>query len=523
MGRKTIAWLLCLCLAAALLPVPAARAVTAYSWSDISGSLSVASDVTLLDVSFIGNEVWISGIAPEVYHSTDGGASFTAVPLPAPEDNSEYVTSIFMRAVNDVWMVTTLDGDGRVLHWDGTALSSLGFTNVPMHSVSFPPAGVIGYCSGGTDYTGYVGQINSTEMSLTSCKMSMPLYDSHIVFPDADDRVWLSKNFNTDVWYSDNPLTDTWQNSTFPDSVDWIDDLSFTDQSHGWAVGNSVDETIVAFCDGSRIDDEDVTSWFWPPIYTSSDYAFEDIFFISENEGWTVGQDRITAQNLIILHTSDGGYSWTEQLNELPPSPCSGETLLAICMAPDGSAVRVGAHQRIYKYSEQTTPSCVCEIVGGAQYETLEEAISAVPSNTPTTIRLLRSFGNASTLTVGSARKLTLDLNGFDLTINAASGAALDVGYGGSLTTSGTGFLNLTGVDSGIYAHDGGSASVTGTVTATGNTQNHENGSGVLADGSGSGVWVTVNGSVMGDMCGLNVYDGATVTVTGNVTGIMSP
>jgi YVTN family beta-propeller protein len=164
------------------------------------------------------------------------------------------------------------------------------------------------------------------------------------------------------------------------------------------------------------------------------------------------------------------------------------------------------------------TPDYVCEI-GSTQYETLDAAIDAVPWNTSMTIKLLQNIAYTSTLTVSNAKKITLDLNGYSLTVTAAAGAALDVGYGGSLTTTGTGSLNLTGVDSGINAHDGGSADITGSVTATGNTQNHENGSGILADGSGSGVSVTVNGSVTGDMCGLNVYDGATVAVTENVTG----
>jgi YVTN family beta-propeller protein len=176
-----------------------------------------------------------------------------------------------------------------------------------------------------------------------------------------------------------------------------------------------------------------------------------------------------------------------------------------------------GGYEETYTGSA-STHSCVCEIVGGDQYETLDAAISDVPVNTLTTIRLLQTISRTSTLTVGNGKKITLDLNGFDLTVTAAAGAALDVGYGGSLTTSGTGSLNLMGVDFGITAHDGGSADITGSVTATGNTQNHENGSGVLANGSGSGVSVVVKGSVTGDMCGLNVYNGAQVTVTGNVT-----
>jgi pectin methylesterase-like acyl-CoA thioesterase len=194
-------------------------------------------------------------------------------------------------------------------------------------------------------------------------------------------------------------------------------------------------------------------------------------------------------------------------MNELPPNSFPGEAvyaipwLLRLCA---GLAVARISGFIIYRATTGVQLRLL-EFVGGDQYETLDAAIDAVPWNSSMTIKLLQNIAYTSTLTVSNAKKITLDLNGYNLTVTAASGAALDVGYGGSLTTTGTGSLNLTGVDSGIYAHDGGCADITGSVTATGNTPNHENGSGVLADGSGSGVSVAVNGSVTGDMCGLNV------------------
>jgi hypothetical protein len=159
----------------------------------------------------------------------------------------------------------------------------------------------------------------------------------------------------------------------------------------------------------------------------------------------------------------------------------------------------------------------VCEIVGGAQYETLDEAVAAVPADVPTTIRLLQTINRTTTLTINGSKKITLDLNGYTLNVSVASGTALEVSYDGSLTTTGDGAMNLTGVLYGIDAHHGGSADITGSVTATGDTGDHTNGTGVSV--GDSGISVTVRGSVVGDMCGVSAYDSGRIYVTGNVTG----
>ena len=39
----------------------------------------------------------------------------------------------------------------------------------------------------------------------------------------------------------------------------------------------------------------------------------EDLCFINENEGWAVGCNRVFGYPGYILHTIDGGYTWTMQ------------------------------------------------------------------------------------------------------------------------------------------------------------------------------------------------------------------
>ena len=165
-----------------------------------------------------------------------------------------------------------------------------------------------------------------------------------------------------------------------------------------------------------------------------------------------------------------------------------------------------------------------CEIVGDAYYATLQQAIDAAPEGGPSRIRLLETMNLSSTLSVNTGRAITLDLNGHDLNIEAESGAALDVGYGASLTTKGAGSLNAKGVLYGVYAHDSGSVNITGNAEAAGSTEDHENGVGVYADGSDSGggrggASITIKGSVIGDMVGAQACTDGIITVTGDVTG----
>ncbi len=155
-------------------------------------------------------------------------------------------------------------------------------------------------------------------------------------------------------------------------------------------------------------------------------------------------------------------------------------------------------------------PDYVCEIVGGAQYETLDAAVSAVPADTPTTIRLLRSIDRSSTLALDGSKKITLDLNGYNLNVNAMSGAALELSQGSSLITTGSGALNAMGSEYGIHATQ------SSTVNTTGDVKAGSSGTGVYV--YGSGVSVTAVGNISGHI-GIQSANAGSVAVTGTVTG----
>ena len=58
----------------------------------------------------------------------------------------------------------------------------------------------------------------------------------------------------------------------------------------------------------------------WEPVNYKQDLTLTDVFFVSDEEGW------VTGQRGTILHTKDGGNSWTPQLGG---DPHSGEDTVA--------------------------------------------------------------------------------------------------------------------------------------------------------------------------------------------------
>lgn len=149
--------------------------------------------------------------------------------------------------------------------------------------------------------------------------------------------------------------------------------------------------------------------------------------------------------------------------------------------------------------------SGVCEI-GTTGYATLEAAMGAV--TTGQTIKLLSNINYNTGISV-SGKRITFDLNGCILNVTNSSGPGLNISSG-SVSLTGSGSLNVTGYDYGVYAH-GGRATVTN-ATATDDSR----GIGAYAIGVNSSI--TVSGNARGFDGGVYAKDCASVTVGGNVT-----
>ena len=184
---------------------------------------------------------------------------------------------------------------------------------------------------------------------------------------------------------------------------------------------------------------------------------------------------------------------------------------------------------------ESQWAGAVCSI-GNTPYYTLDDAFnSALDSDT---IVLLSDINLDSTLTVIGPGTNYLNLNGHSLIIDVNAGYGLIV-QERNIILQGDGSFDVTGFTYGVYAIDGGSATVTnanadspdgigvyahkpagsdldGSVTVLNDIVS--NGYGATAEGEGK---ITVNGNVSGDDFGVFALDtGSTVIVEGNVTAV---
>ncbi len=73
-----------------------------YGWVD--WCVHIPEQVGLTDVHFIGNEEWITGGNGKLYHTTDGGQTFTIQTLPSLAGISN---SVFIRSLTEGYAVTS--------------------------------------------------------------------------------------------------------------------------------------------------------------------------------------------------------------------------------------------------------------------------------------------------------------------------------------------------------------------------------------------------------------------------------
>ena len=198
-------------------------------------------------------------------------------------------------------------------------------------------------------------------------------------------------------------------------------------------------------------------------------------------------------------------------------------TLTGVTAAMNGNQYRCAATNGVYTTGVTSDPATltviypVCEIVETEkEYTGLADALAAVKEGE--TIKLLDDISYNDGIKI-TDMSLTLDVNGFRLNVAPASGTALEVGSGGEviLDDSAGGEFNVVNTSAtsghyGLYAHDGGKATVTN-VTAVRDGVN----------ASGTGTEVTVTGSVeiitgTSWLSGVWAGSGALVNVAGSVT-----
>ena len=187
----------------------------------------------------------------------------------------------------------------------------------------------------------------------------------------------------------------------------------------------------------------------------------------------------------------------------------------------------------------------ICEIIGGAQYDNLPEAIAAAASGK--TIKLLDDIVYEKSVNVDGAiqisgKTITFDLNGHNLTIRNPEGAGLQLKSSANVTVTGTGNLNIVSqfaalhLDASSFQSDGNINAILESSINSGihasyqSTVNIQKGSiisvsaGIYTLGSNNSVTfggpVTVNGKPDWNAHGVDLYGnctGNTVHVSGKI------
>jgi photosystem II stability/assembly factor-like uncharacterized protein len=259
-----------------------------YGWVDISNNLpSSNGTASLSDMYWISdNEGWIcSGDVGEIYHTTDGGLSYTI-------QTTQYLTYAihmlnslvgYSGGLNGRVYKTTDGGTNWVVH------GSIGSTLI---DIDFPPNSDSGYCSG---MTGKIYKITPTGISAMYTGLNSDLYS--ICLPTTKQG-WacggtIIVHFNNGIWNTDQAYPSASYNTIY-----MVNNLS------GWAAGDN----------GIIIHTEDGITWNGQVNPDSLNKSLYDVFFLNSNEGWIVGSFGR------VLHTTNGGTIWNIEIDSLTTS-----------------------------------------------------------------------------------------------------------------------------------------------------------------------------------------------------------
>lgn len=148
--------------------------------------------------------------------------------------------------------------------------------------------------------------------------------DYKSVFATSDTTMWTCA-FSKVIHYANN---DTPSEITVPDGV--FNGMYFLSDLEGWIVGN--EGIILHTSDGG-------TTWEIQPLIHYPD--LRDVFFLDENEGWIVGKSGS------IFHTTDGGDNWILEAPDL-----TEKDLYSVFFTSPHNGYAVGLDKTLLKYTE---------------------------------------------------------------------------------------------------------------------------------------------------------------------------
>ncbi len=286
-----------------------------YGWVNIGGNLPSSSGTSSLsDLYFTSaNEGWLcSSILGEIYHTTDGGSTYTT------QTTQYYTNAIYMLNSSEGYagglngrVYRTTDGGGT---W--SVLSSIGST---LSSINFPPSSTTGYCCGDN---GKIYSITSTGVS----SMSTGIYSNlaSISFPGSQG--WTCGE-SMIIHYNGSWLVD----QSYP--TETYNAIYMANNTTGWAVGDN----------GVIIKTTDGLNWDYQANPDTSNRTLLDVFFLDASNGWAVGNSGV------ILHTANGGALWT-----IEASGMTTNMLRSVRFTSSTNGYVLGNNGTLLKYAQLT-------------------------------------------------------------------------------------------------------------------------------------------------------------------------
>jgi photosystem II stability/assembly factor-like uncharacterized protein len=236
-------------------------------------------------------EGWIVGTSAHIFHTTDGGASWEKQDVPGGFfDDLEAVW--FMDSHNG-WTVGVM---GKVARTTDGGANWLGVPSGSLHhlwNLHFESLDR-GWISGGD---GTILFWNGTSLSSLNSGTTETLYD--IEFVD-DNRGWAVGGNRTVIKTTDGGQT--WSAQTVPAQAHpYLTGACFLDSTEGWVVG--LGGTVLHTTDGGA-------NWQIGDVGTLQSLFWVE--FIDTSEAWTAGDC------CAVLHTFNGGAAWENQQENLP-------------------------------------------------------------------------------------------------------------------------------------------------------------------------------------------------------------
>lgn len=324
-------------------------------WTLQVNPLGVGDSALLGRVQFVSeNEGWISAANGKLLHTTNKGMTWNVV-SPEPVDTifswSDPDFSLSFINVSTGYVLRT---KGSLSHWQGAVLYKTTDSGMTWHRVTIPnyDAGILvqfvdeqhgwilvfnsGYAGGGLFRTTSGG----SDWNL----MNLPAA-GFPYFKDSNTG-WLlprtpSTSTSDTVWKT----TDGGLNWTAPWGTSArvrLNSIHFSDSNNGWIVGDS--GKVLHTTNGG-------SSWTYSTnTGLTSQYNSKAVFALNANLAW-VGADR-DEETPRVLRTTDGGASW--EIQSTPITQEEGDDIFSMYFWDQGNGWLTADGGRVCYYSEQT-------------------------------------------------------------------------------------------------------------------------------------------------------------------------